>query len=129
VQYLSVYPGDPTTPGYPSYENSTRTEGSNIPTIPSLPISWSDASVLFKTLETGHTWEGALVRLNNNGAVVAIFMSRQIVNFLSTVDTRVIPIWNTLGVIPGYITNEVVVVGNHRDGKHFFDFRVMFFIN
>ena len=35
------------------------------------------------------------------------------------VDTRVMPIWNTFGVIPGYITNEVVVVGNHRDGKHF----------
>lgn len=27
VQYLSIYPGDPTTPGYPSYENSTRIEG------------------------------------------------------------------------------------------------------
>ncbi|KAF8812308.1 Zn-dependent exopeptidase [Phlegmacium glaucopus] len=107
VQYLSVYPGDPTTPGYPSYENSTRTEGSNIPLIPSLPISWFDASTLFKTLETGHAWEGALVRLNNN------------------VDTRVIPIWNTLGVIPGYIKNEVVVVGNHRDGMDFFDFNVM----
>jgi N-acetylated-alpha-linked acidic dipeptidase len=73
VQYLSVYPGDPTTPGYPSYENSTRTEGSNIPTIPSLPISWLDASKLFKILETGHAWEGALVRLNNNGAVVVMF--------------------------------------------------------
>ena len=30
VQFLSVYPGDPTTPGYPSYENSTRTDGENI---------------------------------------------------------------------------------------------------
>ena len=54
------------------YENSTRTEGSNIPLIPSLPISWSDASALFKTLEAGHAWEGALVRLNNNGAVAVM---------------------------------------------------------
>ena len=46
---------------------------------------------------------------------------RQIIDYLVlTVDTRVMPIWNTLGVIPGYITNEVVVVGNHRDGKHLF---------
>lgn len=29
----------------------------------------------------------------------------------------VIPVWNTLGVIPGYITDEVVVVGNHRNGR------------
>jgi N-acetylated-alpha-linked acidic dipeptidase len=27
TQYVSSYPGDPTTPGYPAYENSTRTEG------------------------------------------------------------------------------------------------------
>ena len=36
VQFLSIYPGDPTTPGYPAYENATRTEGTNIPSIPSL---------------------------------------------------------------------------------------------
>ncbi|KDR83894.1 hypothetical protein GALMADRAFT_236366 [Galerina marginata CBS 339.88] len=98
VQYLSVYPGDPTTPGYPSYENSTRTEGSNIPLIPSLPISWTNAVALFRTLARDDAWEGKLVRLVNN------------------VNTRVIPIWNTMGVIPGFIRNEVVVVGNHRDG-------------
>lgn len=45
VQFISMYPGDPTTPGYPSYENSTRTEGENIPSIPSLPISWANAEV------------------------------------------------------------------------------------
>ncbi|KAF8969499.1 hypothetical protein BDZ97DRAFT_248222 [Flammula alnicola] len=97
VQYLSVYPGDPTTPGYPSYENSTRTEGTNIPLIPSLPISWTNAVLMSRTLSKGDALEGKRVRLVNN------------------VDTRVIPIWNTLGVIPGFIKDEVVVVGNHRD--------------
>ena len=38
--------GDPTTPGYPAYENATRTDGSNIPKIPSLPISWNNAQKL-----------------------------------------------------------------------------------
>lgn len=33
-----------------------------------------------------------------------------------TVDDKVIPIWNTMGVIPGHIKDEVVVIGNHRDG-------------
>lgn len=32
------------------------------------------------------------------------------------VDTRVIPIWNTMAVIPGFIKDEVIVLGNHRDG-------------
>ncbi|KAI9513246.1 Zn-dependent exopeptidase [Russula earlei] len=51
VQFISLYPGDPTTPGYPSYENSTRTNGSSIPRIPSLPISWANAKVLLEEIE------------------------------------------------------------------------------
>jgi N-acetylated-alpha-linked acidic dipeptidase len=26
------------------------------------------------------------------------------------------PIWNTMAVIPGHIRDEVVIIGNHRDG-------------
>ncbi|THU79246.1 transferrin receptor ectodomain, apical domain-containing protein [Dendrothele bispora CBS 962.96] len=65
VQFLSMYPGDPTTPGYPSYENSTRTEGENIPKIPSLPISAENAGKLMELLED-EEWNG-VVRLNNQG--------------------------------------------------------------
>ncbi len=43
---MEQYLGDPTTPGYPSYENATRTEGENIPKIPSLPLSWANAQRL-----------------------------------------------------------------------------------
>ena len=35
------------------------------------------------------------------------------------VDTRVTPIWNTMAVIPGYIRDEVVILGCHRDGMHY----------
>lgn len=28
VQYVSLYPGDPSTPGFPAYKNSTRVESS-----------------------------------------------------------------------------------------------------
>ncbi|KAF9226672.1 Zn-dependent exopeptidase [Gyrodon lividus] len=96
VQFLSLYPGDPSTPGYPSYENSTRVEGKSKPTIPSLPISWANAEVLLKQIANGS--EGPTVRLVNH------------------VDEKITPIWNTMGVIPGHIKNEVVVLGNHRDG-------------
>ncbi|ESK92204.1 glutamate carboxypeptidase [Moniliophthora roreri MCA 2997] len=95
VQFLSLYPGDPTTPGRPSYENSTRTDGANIPKIPSLPISWENGKKLLDMLE-GNDWNG-VVRLSNQ------------------VDTKVTPIWNTVGVIPGHIRDEIVVLGNHRD--------------
>ncbi|KAF7291015.1 Zn-dependent exopeptidase [Mycena chlorophos] len=94
VQFLSKYPGDPTTPGYAAYENITRTKGENIPKIPSIPISAANAATLLSLIELE---DGAEVHLVNN------------------VDTKITPIWNTMGVIPGYITDEVVVVGNHRD--------------
>ena len=34
------------------------------------------------------------------------------------VDTKVTPIWNVMAVIPGYIKDELVIIGNHRDGTH-----------
>ncbi|KAI0375808.1 Zn-dependent exopeptidase [Pilatotrama ljubarskyi] len=95
TQFLSVYPGDPTTPGYPSYENSTRTNGTNIPSIPSLPLSWANAQVLLEEIKEG-------------GA-------NRTIELVNNVDDKVIPIWNTMGVIPGHIKDEVVVIGNHRD--------------
>lgn len=51
VQYISIYPGDPTTPGYPAYENATRVEGTCVPRIPSLPISWANAERLLEELK------------------------------------------------------------------------------
>ncbi|KAL4081569.1 hypothetical protein V8B97DRAFT_1923813 [Scleroderma yunnanense] len=95
VQFLSLYPGDPTTPGYPSYENSERIDGPSKPTIPSLPISWKNAEVLLKLM--ANNTEGLTVRLVNN------------------VDEKITPIWNVMGVIPGHIKDEVVVLGGHRD--------------
>lgn len=100
VQFLSVYPGDPTTPGYPSYENATRTEGTNIPKIPSLPISWNNAKILLAEIGLGPLAGKAMNRT---------------VRLVNHVDNKVIPIWNTMGVIPGSVPDEVIVIGNHRD--------------
>ena len=50
VQLISQYPGDPTTPGYPAYENATREEAGNVPNIPSLPISWQNARRLLEEI-------------------------------------------------------------------------------
>lgn len=41
-----MWAGDPTTPGYPAYENATRTDGDNVPKIPSIPVSWANAQKL-----------------------------------------------------------------------------------
>ncbi|KAI0638366.1 Zn-dependent exopeptidase [Trametes polyzona] len=106
VQYLSLYPGDPTTPGTPAYPNATRTEGENIPKIPSLPISWLDAQKLLKEI-SGHSLDDAF-KLDGK-------TSARDVKLVNHVHNRIMPIWNTMGVIPGHIHNETVIIGNHRD--------------
>ncbi|KZO93188.1 Zn-dependent exopeptidase [Calocera viscosa TUFC12733] len=93
VQYLSLYPGDPTTPNEPAYPNSTRLDGGNIPGIPSLPLSMQNAEKLKEVA----LQEGVVVKVVNK------------------VDDHVMPIWNVMAAIPGHIADEVVVVGNHRD--------------
>ncbi|GJJ12820.1 hypothetical protein Clacol_007065 [Clathrus columnatus] len=94
VQYLTLYPGDPTTPGVPSYKNSTRVEDVGVPAIPSLPLSWKNTQYLFSQLN-----ETAIVRLR----------------LVNKVQREVKPIWNSMAVIPGHMTDEVIVFGNHRD--------------
>ncbi|RPD66976.1 Zn-dependent exopeptidase [Lentinus tigrinus ALCF2SS1-7] len=106
VQYLSMYPGDPTTPGLPAYENATRTDGANIPKIPSLPISGDNARRLLKEI-SGASPEDAFTLSGK--------ASEKKVKLVNHVDTRVMPIWNTMAVIPGHIKNETVFVGCHRD--------------
>ncbi|KIJ69966.1 hypothetical protein HYDPIDRAFT_78885, partial [Hydnomerulius pinastri MD-312] len=105
VQYLATYPGDPTTPGYPAYENATRIEGGNVPKIPSLPLSWANAKYLFEQ-ELGGVEEGRKL----NGKV-----GSRSVKMVNDVDTKVTPIWNTMVAIPGHVKDEVVLVGCHRD--------------
>lgn len=127
VQYLSTYPGDPTTPGYPAYPDADRSEASNIPKIPSLPISWQNAQRLLAEISTlySHNADGKKVlsgkasqnsvRLVNHGMCCRLYF---VLSYLipSLVDTKVTPIWNVMASIPGHIKNEVVIIGCHRDG-------------
>lgn len=54
VQFLSIYPGDPLTPFVPAHKNASRlpldSPDLNIPSIPSIPISYEDAIPLLKSL-------------------------------------------------------------------------------
>jgi len=98
VQFISSYPGDPTTPGYPAYKNATRMEPTSIPSIPSLPISWNNARRLLEEIGTN-------------------VKSARNIRLLNKVDDRVIPIYNTMAVVPGLMTEQAIIVGNHRDGE------------
>ena len=73
VQLTSFYPGDPTTPGYPSYNKSKRAEPRNVPKIPSIPISWSNAQRLLQEIELGG--QNRTVRVVNRGTSIACLIT------------------------------------------------------
>ncbi|GJE84359.1 Zn-dependent exopeptidase [Phanerochaete sordida] len=102
VQFL--LPGDPTTPGYPSYENATRVDGEGIPKIPSLPISWQNAQRLLAEISHDH-----------DARALTGKPSRRSIRLVNHVDDKVMPIWNTMVAIPGHIKDETVLIGCHRD--------------
>uniref|UniRef100_A0A0K3CQJ1 BY PROTMAP: gi/472581865/gb/EMS19580.1/ glutamate carboxypeptidase II [Rhodosporidium toruloides NP11] gi/647402604/emb/CDR48837.1/ RHTO0S20e02454g1_1 [Rhodosporidium toruloides] n=1 Tax=Rhodotorula toruloides TaxID=5286 RepID=A0A0K3CQJ1_RHOTO len=138
VQYLSLYPGDPLTPGQPSYnpdlpnapDRLDRDDPSvNVPTIPSLPLSYEDAIPLLKSLngkgfklEDGREgkpegWrEGAL---REYGVEYFTGPGEDEIELVNNVDDKITPIWNTYALIPGHIKDEVVVIGNHHDAWTF----------
>ncbi|ODN82116.1 hypothetical protein L202_02423 [Cryptococcus amylolentus CBS 6039] len=120
VQFISKYPGDPTTPGEPAYKNASRLEGGNQPSIPSIPMSYQDVIPFLKALQgkgihakdLGPDWVGGL---GFYGVDYFVGPSDVDLHLVNEVNTRVMPIWNTMAVIPGHITDEVVIFGNHRD--------------
>ncbi|KAK3336633.1 hypothetical protein B0T19DRAFT_349052 [Cercophora scortea] len=125
TQFLSVAPGDPTTPGYPSKPGAPRlpVDGA-IPSIPSLPISYLDALPILKALNghgptakdfnrywtrnTGLQYKGVSYNVGPTPDGV-------VVNLVNEQEYVTTPLWNVIGIINGTIPDEIVVVGNHRD--------------
>jgi N-acetylated-alpha-linked acidic dipeptidase len=110
---LSLYPGDPTTPGYASREGVRRVEMESVPRIPSLPVSWAQARVLLGALEgcggdteTVGRSEGVGYSTGPCGAVISMENEmRGEINWIH----------NAIGIVNGTEGDEVVVVGNHHD--------------
>ncbi|OLL26814.1 putative glutamate carboxypeptidase [Neolecta irregularis DAH-3] len=114
AQFLSFVAGDPTTPGYPSKEDSKRMDPQSvIPSIPSLPISYENALPFLKALNGKgmrfDEWKGELDATYNVGP------SDVEVNLVNQVTYGIQSVWNVIGTIHGSIENEVVILGNHRD--------------
>ncbi|KAL6250255.1 hypothetical protein RBB50_002556 [Rhinocladiella similis] len=120
VQFLSTYPGDPTTPGYPSRFDSPRSDISTVtPQIPSIPISWKDAQPLLQALDgygtDGETvnrtkWLGKLNATYSTGPAPGTTLSMS-----NVMRDSITWIWDAVGIINGTSDDEVIVIGNHRD--------------
>jgi N-acetylated-alpha-linked acidic dipeptidase len=116
VQYLSLQPGDPSTPGYPSRDGAPRlgrAEMKTVPSIPSLPIAYREAEKILRRLggpRVPDAWQGGLpfaYHVGPGGAAVAMEVE---------MDEGLKPIWNVFGRIRGSEEPErLVILGNHRD--------------
>ncbi|ORY67394.1 N-acetylated-alpha-linked acidic dipeptidase [Pseudomassariella vexata] len=120
VQNLAIYPGDPTTPGYPSKNDPLRADPSRVLVkIPSIPISYVDAIPILEALD-GHgisgrevnrtRWVGALNVSYSTGPAPGA-----VLGLSNLMKNTYAPIWNAIGVINGTNADETIVIGNHRD--------------
>lgn len=115
VQFLSVLPGDPTTPGYPSLPGCDRQDPYlSTPSIPSIPISVRDAAYLLAILNGDcmilEGFTGALPGVD----YCAIGHENTIIELDNVVEYDYRPIYNVIAKIPGHF-EDTVILGNHRD--------------
>lgn len=118
VQFLGgegAAPGDPTTPGYPSKPDAERKDPhDSIGNIPVLPISYREVKpILHKLNKHGVKIDGFKGELE--GFDYSTGPSKYELNLYNEQDYKITTLWNVYGEIKGEKSNEVVIVGNHRD--------------
>ena len=117
VQDMTLYSGDPLTPGVGATRNAKRLPLSQAKTllkIPVIPISYADAQPLLAALEgpvVPASWRGALPITYHFGPGPAK------VHLAISSDWGMKTLYDVIARIPGALApDEWVVRGNHRDG-------------
>ncbi|THD78229.1 MAG: M28 family peptidase [Phenylobacterium sp.] len=117
VADMTLYPGDPLTPGIGATKDAkrlTREEAQTILKIPTLPISYADAQVLLQALDgpvAPASFRGSLpitYHLGGDGAQAHIAVKS---------DWAMKPLYDVIGTLKGREQpDEWIVRGNHHDG-------------
>ena len=117
VQDMTLYPGDPLTPGIGATADAKRLTRETAPTIlkiPALPISYADAQVFLSALggqPVPENWRGALPITYRPGP------SKAMVHLMVKSDWSLKTLYDVVGVLKGsQYPDQWVVRGNHRDG-------------
>ena len=117
VMNISLYPGDPTTPGYgsvPGAKHLAVKDAAPLLEIPVLPISYADATPLLQALGgpvAPPDWRGALPLTYHIGP------GPTEVHLLVRSDWSLKPIYDVIAVLKGSAdADQWVVRGNHHDG-------------
>jgi N-acetylated-alpha-linked acidic dipeptidase len=116
VLFLSHVPGDPSTPGWASTQGAkrlTREQMTNVPKIPSLPISYGEATKILRRLggpRVPDEWQGGLPFSYHIGPGAAR------VHMTVRMDEGLKPIYNVIARIRGSVEpDRQIILGNHRD--------------
>ncbi len=117
VQDMTLYPGDPLTPGIGATKNAKRLKREDAPTllkIPTLPISWGEAQHLLATLDgpvAPRAWMGNVpltYHVGGTGAPIHLAVKS---------DWSLKPLYNVVAMLKGSdYPDQWVLRGNHRDG-------------
>ncbi|WP_293908216.1 transferrin receptor-like dimerization domain-containing protein [Phenylobacterium sp.] len=119
VADMTLFPGDPTTPGYGSTKDAKHLSREDSPTIlkiPTLPLSYGDATVLLRSLDgpvAPPAWRGSLpITYHVGGSETGGKVHLKVVS-----DWSLKPIYDVISTLKGKgLPDEWVVRGNHRDG-------------
>ena len=117
VADMTLYPGDPLTPGVGATKDAkrlTREEAKTILKIPTLPISYADAQVLLQALD------GPVAPASFRGSLPITYHvggSGGRIHLAVKSDWSLKPLYDVVGVLKGREKpNEWIVRGNHHDG-------------
>jgi len=127
VQFLPIYPGDPTTPGIASVPNLPASQRipvdklqNDLPSIPVNPLSAADAAPILRALggvAVPHGWQGRLPFVYHLGGSTTAPVT---VHMRLVLDAHLRTIWDVMGKIPGTVEpRQWVIAGNHRDAWNF----------
>lgn len=116
IEDITLYPGDPLTPGYGDTKNAKRLdrkEAANLLKIPVLPISWHDAKPLLEALSgpvVPGNWKGALPFTYHVGpGPVKVHLKLEF-------NWNIVPVYDVIAVMKGSeYPDEWVLRGNHQD--------------
>jgi len=118
VADMPTYPGDPLTPGVgatPAAKRLTREQAVTILKIPTLPISYGDATKIISALQ------GPLVTGNERGALALAYhwggTDAVKVHLAVKSDWSLKPVYDVIAMLPGNMyPDQWIVRGNHHDG-------------
>ncbi|KAI0464095.1 hypothetical protein LJB42_001696 [Komagataella kurtzmanii] len=105
VNNIANSPGDPATPGWASKKHSRKLGNQQIPSVPSIPISFEAAKPMLDTLN-GKKITKFPYPLNSTKHTVVL---ENIQEYKPKIIT------NVVGTIPGILGTEEIIVGSHRD--------------